>query len=194
MTIVKGSDLISKSAYSLLSISELKTYEAAAKNFAAAFNEQYPGGKVVKAKITQVVLGDRVNLVIESHNDLSTRSFGFNYEVMDRIAENLGAGNTDGFVALVHSTIENLEIELTVKAVMTGDSFSKDGSGVYKCPAMAKWPETREEIILSEDAQEILAAVHREVLASNIANASKNRRRKTSSAKTAPAPVEEAEV
>lgn len=166
----------------------LDNYEAAASEFVESFNTKYPDGKSVKANIKQITLGERVNIVLFPHDDLSTEVLSFSYAVVDRIAENNGVGDTDGLVALVHQVMEPLQMSLTVKAVDAGDTYeAKDGTREYKCPATVKTEGTREELVLTDEARDILAEVHKDVLRSKIMEASKNRRKQRTPVKSAKA-------
>lgn len=167
---------------------DLDNYEAAASEFVETFNTKYPDGKSVKANIKQITLGERVNIVLFPHDDLSTEVLSFSYAVVDRIAENNGVGDTDGLVALVHQVMEHLQMSLTVKAVEAGDTYeAKDGTREYKCPATVKIEGTREELVLTDEAKDILAEVHKDVLRSKIMEASKNRRKQRTPVRSAKA-------
>lgn len=179
--IVKGCDLLPKKAVEDLTPQDLQKYNEAAAKFVADFNAAYPDGKTVKVAINSIVVGDneRVNFVVGKTNDLSTQSIGLPFVVVDRIAENLGCGNTEGLLAIQHSTVEPLTICMTVKAVKAGDEYKTNDGTVrtYKVPAIVKIDGSREELQLSDDAADIIADMQREVLKQSILDASRSRRK-----------------
>jgi len=170
--VTKGADLLSKSAFEALAPKDQKAYTEAAAKFVESFNTQFPDGKVVVAKIKNIVLGDRVNIVINKHQDLSTESLGFPYQVVDRIALNLLGGDTTALYSLSMMTAEPLKLTMTVKAVNAGDTYLTKDKEVrtYQVPAIVKLPETREELVLSDDAKAIVAEMQGIVLKESIMN------------------------
>lgn len=175
----KASDLLSLQQFNDLSPKEQAAYLKVAKDFVDAFNEANPAGKAVTASIIRINLGERVNVVLKKHADLSTEVISFPYNVGDAMAANLGAGSSESLVSLVNTTVEPLTVKMTVKAVNAGDTY-ETGAGesrTYKVPAMVKVDGTREEIVLSDDAHDILATVHQELLREGIRASMASRRK-----------------
>lgn len=188
--ITKGSDLLTLKQVEALEPKALAQYNEDAAKFVADFNAAYPDGKAVSYPINQIVVGDngRINFVVGKTNDLSTQSIGLPFAVVDRIAENQGCGTTEGLLAVQHSTIEPLLLKMTVKAVKAGDTYTT-GNGetrTYKVAAIVKVEGSREEIILSQDALDIVAGIQQIVLKEAILNSSRNRRKTTKTAATVP--------
>ncbi len=197
--ITKGSQLLTKKEVEALEPKDRLAYDKLANAFIAEFNTLYPDGKVVKVPIQSIVVGndDRVNFVVGAVDNLSTQSIGLPFVVVDRIAENLGCGNAEGLMAVAHSTLEPLMVQMTVRGVVAGDIFeTKDGQKKYQIPAIVKLPETREEIVLSDDAADIIAEMQKIVLKEAIMSSSRRSRKPVKGAKapTVPAAEEDAEV
>ena len=186
-TIAKGSDLLTLKQVSALEPKALKVYNENAAKFVAEFNDAYPDGKTVKTPINTISIGNdgRINFVVGKVHDLSTESIGLPFVVVDRIAENLGCGSAEGLMAVAHSTIEPLMLQMTVKAVNAGDEYrTSDGTvRTYKVPAIVKIEGSLEEITLSDDAQEIVAEMQKIVLKEAILNSGRNRRKPVKGAK-----------
>lgn len=177
-TIEKGADLLPLSAVEALSPKDQKEYQQAAAEFVASFNAAYPDGKTVETTINKITLGERVNIVLNPTKDLSTNVYSFPYVVVDRIAADLGAGDTDGLVSLNLTTVEPLRFKTTVVAVNAGDEYetSAGETRTYKAAAIVRKSAVLEQIVLSEDAHQILAEQHAELLKDSIRNAAKARR------------------
>lgn len=200
--ITAANQLLTLKAYNELDPKDQVSYDKAANEFVDAFNNKYPEGKVVKAEIARIIASDRVTFIMKPHKDLSAGAYSFPYEVVDIMAANVGAGNADGLIALQHASLEPLYLTMTVVAVKEGDQYQA-GTEMreYKCAAIVRKAGTREEIALSDDASDLLAETHREVLKEQIKEASaasrakrRSSNRKSEAEATVVAEAEEADV
>lgn len=191
-TIKQISDFKSLKQLGELSPAELKAYTVESAKFVKEFNEAFPDGKPVKVNIDRIILGDRVNFVVAKHPDLSSTSFSFSWEIADIFAANVGAGTADGLNLLIRQTLEPLQLSMTVRAVGIGDEYkTKDGTKTYKAAAAVKVEGTREEVMLSKDAKEVISDISRVALTNIIMGGASRRGAAASKAVIRPEVVEE---
>lgn len=196
LEITKGSDLLSKKQIEALDAKALAAYEKSASAFADSFNQAHPTGKKVVATIKQIKTQEsRVLFVLAQNNDLSTTVISLPYVVTDAMSESIGVGTTEGLVSLQQVSLQPLKFEMHIKAVKPGDTYmtNENEEREYTIFNMARVPNTREELVVSQDAKTVIAEAHRENLKSVIASATKKTSRKTAAVVTAE-PIEEAEV